>query len=143
MTLVEELRQDPTGMGYAVYLPDAPGIVADLLNVQLTTMAQERWVTALTILSECPSGPSIIRKLYAASQQDAVVLVAWNRLNSSTGLNVNDGATKANINGLVALQVLDQSEGDELKALAIQPASRAQVLGLAPVTVLDVMNNWN
>jgi hypothetical protein len=139
MTLLDEINNDPTGKGYAVHLPDSPGVVCDLINARTETMAKERWVTALTILSECELGVSIIRKLKSLIPQDAVVEVAWNRLNGATGLNVNDQATKAYLDGLGAGGGLEDEEIKQLKALALQPASRAEVLGFPPVTVVDLI----
>jgi hypothetical protein len=142
MNLAEELRTDPSGLSYAKHLPDAPGLVVDLLNARTTTMAKERWVTGLTILSECPLGASIIRKLKAASLQDAVVEVAWHRLLGATGLNVNDNATLATLNEMASADVLAVDEVNQLKAMAIQPASRAEILGLGRVTEEEVRIAW-
>jgi hypothetical protein len=139
MTLSDEITLDPTGKGYANYLPDAPGVVCDLLNTPTETMAKERWVTALTILSKCELGVSIIRKLKALESQDAVVEVAWNRLNGDPGLNVNDPATRMYLDQLVREDELTAEEVAQLKALAMQPASRAEVLGLPPVTEIDLI----
>lgn len=139
--LRDELTNDPTVKGYATYLADAPGIVVDMINAQTERMAQERWVTGLTILSECSDlGPSIVRKLKAASLQDAVVEIAWHRLLGPTGLNINDAATLANIDGMVQAGTLVEAEAGQLKTLAIQPASRAQLLGLPSVTLYDLID---
>lgn len=139
MTLADEINNDPTNKGYKNYLPDSPGAVCDLLNAQTETMPKERWVTALTILSKCELGVSIIRKLRALVSEDAVIEVAWNRLNSETGLNVDDNATQMYLDQLVTNQNLDEEEVVQLKALAVQSASRAEVLGIPPVTIIDLI----
>lgn len=139
MTLLDEINDDPTSKGYLAHLPDSLGAVCDLLNAPTETMAKERWVTALTILSKCEFGVSIIRKLKAMVSEDAIVEVAWNRLNSATGLNVNDKATQDYLDALVTNGGLTTVEVEQLKALANQTASRAEVLGLPPVTEIDLI----
>lgn len=132
--LQAELANDPAGKGYAAHLPDAPGLVVDLLNAATETAPMERWVTGLTILSECPAGKSITRKLKKISIDDAVVEVAWHRLLGPDGLNVNDPATKAMLDEMAAAGILDADEVEQLKGMAIQPASRAQIIGIGRAT---------
>lgn len=132
--LQAELANDPAGKGYAAHLPDAPGLVVDLLNAATETAPLERWVTGLTILSECPAGRSITRKLKKASIDDAVVEVAWYQLLGRRGLNVNDPATKAMLDEMAAADILDTEEVTQLKAMAVQIASRAEIIGIGRAT---------
>jgi hypothetical protein len=138
--LRDEVDLDPAGKGYAKYLPSASGVVVDLLNAPTERFAQERWVNGLTILSECGDlGPSIIRKLKAASLQDAVVEVAWHRLLGPTGLNVNDPETVKSIGDMVTMGAMSNDEAAQLLAMAIQPGSRVQILGLPRVLIYDLI----
>jgi hypothetical protein len=99
------------------------------LNASPPSAVSERWANARTVLDECPSGKSIIRKLKTASAADAVIEAAWAFLLNGKGLDVGAASTRASIDEIVAGGGLTAAEGDELKSLALQPAlvTRADV----------------
>jgi hypothetical protein len=136
--LKAEVQADPEGLGYAQYLPAAPGMVCELLNRQSTTTVKSRVVTARTVLSECGAGAAaILDKLEASSPSISEVKWAM-RFITGDGLDVGHAVTQAQIQALVPPGVLTQAEADALKSLALQPCSRAEKLGLPLVTEADL-----
>ena len=69
--LSDEIDNDPTGKGYAAFLPDQPGHVVELLNEQTETMVKSRMITARGIMSDYPGGAAlaagVLDKLEAAA----------------------------------------------------------------------------
>jgi hypothetical protein len=59
-------------------------------------------------------------------------------LKQDSGLDVGHPATQALLEGLAQAGALLQAEADQLKILALQPASRAEVLGFGPATEQDL-----
>jgi hypothetical protein len=136
--LKAEIEADPLVKGYADHLLDSPGLVVDLLNAQTETMVKLRMVTARTLLAECAAGPAILDKLEAAGASNSAVKWAVRFLGNDGGLDVGHPMTQKMIDQLTG-PVLTAEEGATLKALAKQPASRAEVLGLGSVSLIDVM----
>lgn len=139
MSLEQELRTDPLNRGYAQYIPQSPGVLVEMLNRQQYTKIKSRFVTARTVLAEVPGGAEVLDKLEAAGATNSAVKWAM-RFMLSDGIDVGFPVTQQLLDGLVAGGVLTQSESDSLKNLALQPASRAEVLGLAAVTEQDIRN---
>lgn len=137
-SLKNELTLDPAALGYAAWLPSSPGMVVQLINEPRFQAIKSRLVTARTALAELASGAAILDKLEAAAAANATVKWAFRFLTQELGLDVGHPNAQATIDALVAAGVLTQGEGDALKALALQPASRAEVLGLGRVTEDDI-----
>jgi hypothetical protein len=136
--LAAEITNDPATHGYGAHLPDSPGIVVDLLNAQTESMVKPRMVTARTVLAECVAGAAILDKLEAAGASNSAVKWAVRFLGNDGGLDVGNAVTQTMIDQLTG-PVLLAEEGAALKALAMQLASRAEVLGLGSVSLTDVM----
>jgi hypothetical protein len=137
--LQAEIQTDPAGKGYAAHLPSAPGIVVDLLNAQTETMAKPRYVTTRTIMAECAASSAILAALKAAAAENVEVECAWNFLNKDSGIDIGNERTLVMCDQLAAGGVLTQPQADQLKAMANQSASRAEVLGLGRVTEQDLI----
>jgi hypothetical protein len=132
--LAAEVQGDPAGLGYAQHLPDAPGMVCELLNAQTSSMVKPRLVSARTVLAECGAQAStILDKLEAAATQVSTVKWAMKFLQQEGGLDVGHPVTQASIQALVP-DVLVQAEADALKEMAVQDCSRAEQLALPPIT---------
>lgn len=128
VALKAEVQTDPAGLGYAQYLPGAPGKVCELLNAVTTAMVKSRLVCARTVLAECGSGASaILDKLDAAAATVSTVKWAMKFLTQEGGLDVGNPVTQAQIQALVP-SVLAQADADALKNMAILPCSRAEKL---------------
>lgn len=137
--LADEIKTDPRSLGYAAHLPDSPGIVADLLNAQTQSVVKERYVTARTIMAECTDGAAILDALNTASGQVSSVKWMMTFLQQDSGMDAGHPKTQAAVDQLVQASLLSSAYGDELKAIANQPASRAELLGLPTVTVYDLI----
>lgn len=135
---------------YASYLPDDLEPVLALLNAPSTTLVKPRFITARTVLAEL-GGPGAVSldKLEAfiaaappagAEQLHSAMKWALRFLTSEGGLDIGHANSQAMLDGLALVGVLTSGEAAALKALASQPASRAEVLfGVgARVTVADI-----
>lgn len=129
-----EIHADPQGIGYDECLPDRPGHVVDRINAPTRTAIKSRMVTARAVLAEVPGGPAILDKLEAASAGSAAVRWAMRFLGQEAGIDVGSPATQGMLTQLAAAGVLTQAEAHSLRDMALQPASRAEQLGLPPVT---------
>jgi hypothetical protein len=139
MTLYEEITTDPTGKGYASYLPDSPGAVADLLNKPTEAMVKSRMITARAILAECNDGAAILDALSTVANTNSTVKWAMMFLQQDAGLDVGHPKTQYMLGQLEVLGALTTQQTTELKNMAVQPASRAEVLGMAPISVYDII----
>ena len=138
MSLQSELQTDPLNRGYAAFLPDAPGVLADMMNARIYTMVKERFVTARAVLAaHGTAGAAVLDKLEAASSGNAAVKWAMKFVSQDSGIDVGHSNTRTLLDAMVPA-VLTQAEADMLKDMAIQPASRAEVLGLGYVFAHDV-----
>lgn len=136
--LRSEIDDDPAGKGYQQHLPDSPGLVVDLLNARTGQMVKPRMVTARAILADCGAlAPSILDKLEAASASNSSVKWAVRFLQQEGGIDVGHPTTQAMIDQLTG-PLFTPEEGAALKSMALQPASRAEVLGMGLVTESDL-----
>ncbi len=135
--LSDEITNDPAGKGYAAFLPDQPGRVVDLLNALTETKHKARMITARGILSDYPGGPVaaalVLDKLEAAAPSVPALKWAFGFLKTE-GLDIGHPATQGMIDQLATASVITADEAANLKALSLQPASRAEVLGLPVIT---------
>jgi hypothetical protein len=141
--LTAELHNDPEGLGYAAHLPGDPYPVTVLLNAPNYSAVKTRYVTARTILAECADGAAILDALQAAGQSVSAVKWMMTFLQQDSGMDAGHPKTQKNIDDLATAGLLSSGYAAELKALAVQPASRADVLGLAAPTARDVMTAWS
>lgn len=141
--LSDEIDNDPTGKGYATFLPGQPGHVVALLNALTETSVKTRMITARGILSDYPGGPAaaamVLDKLETAAPSIPALKWAFGFLKTADGLDIGHPATQGMIDQL-SPGVIDAEEAAHLKALALQPASRAEVLGL-PVMTEQILRN--
>jgi len=141
-TLHAELIADPTNAGYAQYIPDAPGMIAEMLTKQTTIMRKPAYYTARGLLADMPLDEvrALLTCLKLAAAQDPVVEVAYDTL-KTVGLDVAHPNIGLMLGQFVALGMIEQAVADSVEALTMQPASRAEVLlgvGKA-VTTTDVI----
>lgn len=137
MSLAEELRTDPAGLGYAAHLPDSPGLVVDMLNALTRTAVKSRFVTARGVLAEVDGGAQILDKLEALAAGVSEVKWAMKFL-LTDGIDVGHPRTRGLLDQLAAAGGLTAADAKALKDLALQPASRAEELGLGFITEADV-----
>ena len=137
-TLSTELTTDPLARGYAALIPSSPGVLVEMLNELSYTAPQQTYVTARMILAaHGAAGASVLDKLDAAGAN--VPAVKWAmKFMLTDGIDVNHPNTRGLLAQLVGGGVLTQADSDSLTTMAVQPASRATVLGLSPVTEADI-----
>lgn len=144
--LGDEILNDPTGKGYAAFLPGQPGHVCDLLNAKTETLPKERIITSRGVASALGiiDGENFLESLEnfstATLAADNPLLpyqpgikrqIAWL---STSGLDLGDALTRQLLDTLAAAGVITTAAATTLKTVALQPASRAEVLGLPYVT---------
>lgn len=139
LALKAEVLTDPLGKGYSQHLPNSPGLVVDMLNAKTAEMVKSRMVTARAILAECGGfAASILDKLEAASASNSAVKWAVRFLQQDAGIDIGHPVTQAMIDQLITGTVLTAGEGAALKSMALQSASRADVIGVGRVTEADL-----
>jgi hypothetical protein len=139
MTLRDELLNDPLGRGYSALRPHSPGLLADMMNAPIYSMPKERFVSARGVLAaHGVAGATILDKLEAAASSVSMIRWALAFMKTDSGIDVGHGTTRALIDQLAAGGVLTTTEAGLIKDMAIQPASRAEFLGLPYVREADI-----
>ena len=139
--LKTELQADPAGRGYVAHVPHAPGMLADLLNTPSTTLAKTRMVTARGIMASYGLGPAagaaFLDKLEVLASSVPAIKWAMKFLQTEAGIDVGEPATQAMLTSLVGVGGITADEVNGVKAMALQPASRAEVLFGAGVQITE------
>lgn len=112
--------------------------IAALLNAKTKTSIQSRFVTARSILAEIADGADILDALEAASAFVPAVKWAMVYLTGETGIDVGYPSTRAQLDGLAAASILTEVQSEAVKAMALLPTSRAEILGLGAVSYNDI-----
>ena len=139
VALIDELTNDPTGRGYAAFLPGDPWRAAQLLNAPTETMVGA--VTAAQALTW--AAPRAYAAIVDAANDKAhparsCCLVVRDTVLANNDINLQLSAVQGLLQSLVLAGVVEQGEADALIYIATKPASRAQVLGLGAVSVEDL-----
>lgn len=142
-----EITTDPMGLGYATWLPDSPGTVADLMNAKTFLLPKSIMVTEIEVIGLYPDGVTVgdqvLAKLevYAAAGQilSSVVSRALRAIKQPQGLDFGTQGVQEMLTVLGDQGVLTVDEATKLKSIANQPASRAEVLGIESVSIEQVI----
>ena len=130
--LKQEILNDPMNQGYATFLPDSTGKVAELLNEKKFTSVKSRIVTARGIIASYGIGPSagavFLDKLETLSVNIPALKWAMKFLQQEAGIDIGEPATQSMLTSLIGVGGITQSEVDGVKAMALQPASRAEIV---------------
>lgn len=139
--LKQEIVDDPLSQGYSAFLPDSTGWVANMLNERKFQAAKTRMVTARGIMASYGIGPTqgalFLDKLESLSANIPALKWAMKFLQQETGIDVGEPATRIMLTSLIGVGGITQAEVDGVKAMAIQPASRAEVLFGSDVIVTE------
>lgn len=138
--LRDELLSDPMGIGYAAWLPDSPGTVADLINAMT-----QRLVKAISIETAqiwAATGP--YANIVDASNNPqhpcrASCLVVRQTFAAGLTIHLEHADVQTLLSAWVASGICTQAQHDDLMGRAMQPASRAEVLGLGRVSIYDII----
>lgn len=95
--------------------------LTEALNAAPSTAMQECWVDGLGVINRCLSGKTILRKLKAGADLDAIISIAWTALVSGKGLDFGAESTIASIGEMAPLIGFTEIEVAEIKALALRP----------------------
>lgn len=130
--LQDEISNDPAMLGYSTYLPDSPGRVIELLNTQSQTMVKPKMITARGIMSSYGIGTSagavFLDKLDALSASIPALKWAMKFLQQDAGIDIGDSATQQMLDSLVGVGGITLAEVSGVKAIALQPSSRFEIL---------------
>jgi hypothetical protein len=138
--LKNEIQNDPTGKGYALHLPDSPGHVVELLNAQTETMIKPlRSSTAKAWAATGPYAAIVDASNTVGHPCRASCLVLRDAFASGDTIYIDMPDMQAMFAGWVLAVLITQSQHDALMALATQPASRAEIVGLQGITEADVL----
>lgn len=139
--LKQEIVDDPLSQGYSAFLPDSTGWVANMLNERKFQAVKTRMVTARGIMASYGIGPTqgalFLDKLESLSANIPALKWAMKFLQQETGLDVGEPATQIMLTSLIGVGGITQAEVDGVKAMAIQPASRAEVLFGSDIIVTE------
>jgi len=139
--LKQEIVDDPLSQGYSAFLPDSTGWVANMLNERKFQAAKTRMVTARGIMASYGIGPTqgalFLDKLESLSANIPSLKWAMKFLQQETGIDVGEPATQIMLTSLIGVGGITQAEVDGVKAMAIQPASRAEVLFGSDIIVTE------
>jgi hypothetical protein len=135
--LSDEIDQDPTGKGYAAFLPDQPGAVVELLNAKTETVTGIIDRTNLTKWA-AKTGMRLIVQQEADNQASPLCSSALSIIDvlrgSSGGIDLADPDNITLLNNWEASGKLPTESKNLMIALAAKKASRAEVLGLPYMT---------
>lgn len=139
-TLCTEVSTDPMHKGYQSHLPSSPGLVVQLLNTpvhakvkSITTSAAKTWAAS------GPYAAIVDAANMAGHPARASALVVRDAFASGDPIHLEDPNIQALFTNWIAANVITQAQHDALIAMATQPASRAEVLGLPFVTEQDLI----
>lgn len=137
--LKNEITLDPKGLGYATYLPDAPGMVMQLLNSLSDTMIKPlRTTTAKAWAAAGPYAKIVDASNDVASPVRSSCLILRDTLISGDEIHMEMPDIKTMFGAWVLFGIITQAQHDDLFLRATQPASRAEVLGLVGATEYDL-----
>lgn len=134
--LATEINSGPLGLGYAAYLPDAPGEVCELINGETLTAHQSRMISWRGLYSSYGLGralaASVLAKIRAAADQDQAMYDVKMMIYTTEGMDIGDPEALEMIDDLQSSGLFTPQEADALKRLSLRPISRAkQLFGMA------------
>lgn len=135
--LSDEIINDPTGKGYVDLLPNQPGHVLDLLNAKTETKLGLLSRTDLTIWAASTGMRATIEDLSLDKEsplRSSALAILDVLKGSSSGIDLSKPWNMAILNAWEAASVLTTVNKDNMIALAMQPASRLEILGLQSIT---------
>jgi hypothetical protein len=140
MSLRDEIHSDPTGKGYATFLPASPGTVAAMLNAPTETMVKT--IHSTTGQAWAAAGPyaAIVDASNNVSHPcRASCLVLRDTFASGVDISLDRADMIGMLAAWVAAGICTAAQRDDLLEKATQPASRMEKLGLPPATIADVI----
>lgn len=139
--LAAEINGDPVGIGYAAFLPDAPGKVCELMNAKTFTAHKTKMISWRGLYASYGIGPvlapQVLAKIRAGAESNQVLYDIKMMVYSETGMDIGEPSAQTLISQLTPA-VFTPEEADALRAVSLQPASRAEiVLGNGAIVSID------
>lgn len=137
--LRDEIATDPKGIGYAAWLPDAPGMVVQLLGEQSDSMVKA--IHSTTAQAWAATGPMATIVDTAADKAHpcrASCLLVQLTLSAGSDIHMERPDVDDMFKAWLSQGVITQAWYDDLRARALQPASRLEVLGLPQISEIDI-----
>jgi hypothetical protein len=141
MSLADELKNDPAGLGYAAHLPNDPQRVVDLMTAP--TFAKRLPITAGQALTWAAAGP--LANITDVSNNTnspirASCLAFLLAMNAGRDVDMGDANVLYQFDIWLQAGLITQQAHDSIIALATQPASRADVLGIPAPSARDIID---
>lgn len=129
-----------TGPLAAECLGKSDNDVAAIFNDLRFTTVKTFFINARYLMAALGPIPAttILDKLEAVALQSPPVSWALKFLQQESGVDVGHESTRGQVDALVVAEVLTAEEGQAIKNLALQPISRAELLGFGTVSYNDV-----
>jgi hypothetical protein len=144
MTLAEELKNDPTGKGYAAHLPDDPQRVVELLNNPTeTAIGPLRSTTAKAWAAAGPYARIVDASNDVSNPCRSSCLVIRESFACGDPIHLEDSRLQSMLSAWVAYGIATQAEVNNIYQLATQPVSRADVLGIPAPDARAIVNAWS
>lgn len=142
MTLADELTQDPAGLGYAQWLPDSPGRVAEMLNAPRYPVPGRIARADFAVWCGSSGLRAVVEDTATTAghplRSAALTLLDFLRGGVAESIDLALPGNQAMLAAWVSAGAITQGQADELVTLSHRLISRAQQIGLAPVGALDV-----
>jgi len=136
-----ELTNDPKARGYGAHLPGDPARVIELLTAPTETMLGPlRSTTAKAWAARGPYARIVDASNDAAHACRASCLVIRESFACGDMIHVEEGDLQDMLGAWIAHGVATQAEVDALYALAMQPASRGDVIGVPAPSARDIID---
>lgn len=144
MTLAAELKDDPAALGYAAHLPDDPQRVIDLLTAPVFSMPKS--ITAGQALTWAAAGP-LAAITDTSNDANSVIrsscLAFLLAMKAGHDVDMSDAGVRFQFDAWRQIGLITQSDHDNIIAIATQPASRAEVIGIPAPSARDIFDAWS
>jgi hypothetical protein len=142
--LAAEIKSDPLGLGYAAHLPFDPVRVVELLTVETETkLGPLRSTTAKAWAARGPYAKIVDASNLSTHPCRASCLVIRDSFACGDMIHVEDADLQGMLDAWISNDIATQAEVDALYKLAMQAASRADVLGIPAPTARDIIDAWS
>jgi len=137
--VAQELRDDPQALGYAS-MSDIDAAAAMVAPYTTRVMPMPVGIGRIMSTLGASRGAAFFDALEAAAASDSVLKWTLTILNSGGTIDVGDPESRAQLDTLAAGGVIDPQDATDIKALAEVPASRADMIGVPPAVVPELVS---
>lgn len=144
MILADELKTDPLARGYASHLPDDPQRAVDLLTAPVFSMPNT--ITAGQALMWAATGPlasitDTSNNINSPLRSSCLAFLL--AMKAGRDVHMEAANVRLQLDAWAQAGLITAQERDALVALATQPASRANIIGIPAPDTRDIINAWS